>query len=74
MNISIKDIAGPVGGVVALSLKLGLSRGAVSQWTKVPVVHITEVSRLSGFSRELLRPDIFGPPLKPESEQTEAAS
>lgn len=62
MELSIKEIAEPVGGVVALSLGLGLSRGAVSQWEKVPVERVKDVSRLTGFPREQIRPDIFGLP------------
>lgn len=62
MNISIKQIAEKAGGVVALSKSLGLSRGAVSQWSKVPIERVSEVSRLTGIPREHLRPDIFDNP------------
>jgi DNA-binding transcriptional regulator YdaS (Cro superfamily) len=60
MQKSIKEIAVPVGGVVAMSLKLGLSRGAVSQWDKVPLERINDVAKLTGFAREEIRQDIFG--------------
>jgi len=59
MSISIKEIAAPVGGVVALSTLLGLSRGAVSQWDQVPLERVPEVAKLTGYSREQLRPDYF---------------
>lgn len=55
----IKEIADKVGGVVALSRKLGLSRAAVSQWTRVPVDRLADVERITGVPREALRPDIF---------------
>jgi len=61
MTITIKEIAAKVGGVVALSKQLGLSRGAVSQWDKVPLERVPAVARLTGIPRELLRPDVFGP-------------
>lgn len=61
MNITIKEIATRAGGVVALSTKLGLSRGAVSQWEKVPLERVNDVARITGIPRERLRPDVFGP-------------
>ena len=60
MDISIKEIAEKVGGVVALSKALGLSRGAVSQWKVVPLNRVKDVERISGIPRETLRPDFFG--------------
>jgi len=60
MTISIKEIAAKVGGVVSLSTQLGLSRGAVSQWKKVPLERVSSVSKLTGIPREVLRSDVFG--------------
>ncbi len=59
MDISIKEIAEKVGGVVALSTALGLSRGAVSQWEVVPLTRVKDVERITGIPRERLRPDFF---------------
>jgi len=72
MTISIKEIAAKVGGVVSLSTQLGLSRGAVSQWEKVPLDRVAAVSKLTGIPREDLRPDIFGD--YPEEERTREAA
>lgn len=47
------------GGIVKLSLALGLSRGAASQWTRIPVEHVLKVERLTGIPRQILRPDIY---------------
>lgn len=55
----IKEFAKGVGGVVALSHALGLSRGAVSQWGKVPAERVVEVERITGIPRSRLRPDLF---------------
>lgn len=38
---------------------LGLSSGAISQWTQVPARHVRKVSRITGIPRETLRPDLF---------------
>lgn len=57
--MDIKEIASRAGGVVALSLALGLSRGAVSQWRRVPAGRVVEVSRLTGVPRVVLRPDLY---------------
>lgn len=57
--MSIKEIAVGAGGVVALSLKLGLSRGAVSQWDRVPAERVLDVERLTGVPRETIRPDLY---------------
>jgi DNA-binding transcriptional regulator YdaS (Cro superfamily) len=74
MNISIKEIADRVGGVVALSKSLGLSRGAVSQWDRVPIERVVAVEKLTGIPRAELRPDVFGLPETPiEAQQKEAA-
>ena len=57
----IDEAADKFGGIVAMSLALGRSRGAVSQWNQVPPEHVLEIERVSGISRHRLRPDIFGP-------------
>lgn len=59
MNLTIKEIAEPAGGVVALGAKLGLSRGAVSQWDVVPAGRVIDVEKLTGIPREKLRPDLY---------------
>lgn len=57
----IRAAAKSMGGVVRLAEELGLSRGAVSLWKRVPPEHVLDVERLTGVSRHELRPDIFGP-------------
>lgn len=66
----IRKAAEACGGIVALSLALGLSRAAVSQWDRVPPERVLDVERLTGVSRYRLRPDIFG---KPENARARAA-
>lgn len=58
-NPIIFKAAKKLGGIVALSHSLGLSRGAASQWEEIPVDHVARLERLTGIPREVLRPDIF---------------
>ncbi|WP_333710344.1 transcriptional regulator [Malikia spinosa] len=62
--MKINQIAGLAGGVVALSTALGLSRGAVSQWDKVPVDKVLRVCDLTSWqvTPHELRPDIYPNP------------
>ena len=46
------------GGVVKLSLALGLSRAAVSNWKRIPAERVLEVERVTGIPRHELRPDL----------------
>lgn len=56
---AILQAADKVGGIVKLSLALGLSRGAASQWRRVPAERVLEVERLTGVPKEILRPDLY---------------
>jgi DNA-binding transcriptional regulator YdaS (Cro superfamily) len=38
---------------------LGISRAAVSLWTKVPAEMVVEVEKITGIPREQLRPDLY---------------
>jgi DNA-binding transcriptional regulator YdaS (Cro superfamily) len=60
----IRTAADKVGGIVALSVRLGITKSAVSQWERVPAEHVLRVESLTGVSRHVLRPDVFG--LAPE--------
>lgn len=59
-NPIIKEAAANVGGIVSMSIQLGLSRGAVSQWDEVPLDRVVAVEKLTGVPRQRLRPDVFG--------------
>ena len=47
-----------------LAREIGITRGAVAQWDKVPAERMGDVSRVTGIPMPILRPDLF---------QTEAA-
>lgn len=42
-----------------LARELGITRGAVAQWDKVPAERIGDVSRVTGIPIARLRPDLF---------------
>ena len=42
-----------------LARRIGVTRGAIAQWDKVPAERMGDVSRATGIPLETLRPDIF---------------
>lgn len=42
-----------------LAREIGITRGAVAQWDKVPAERIGDVSRVTGIPFNVLRPDLF---------------
>lgn len=53
---------GERGRRTALAAQLGITPGALSQWTQVPPDRALDVERITGISRHELRPDVFGKP------------
>jgi DNA-binding transcriptional regulator YdaS (Cro superfamily) len=49
------------GSASAIARHLGITPQAVLQWRTVPADKVLEVEKISGVSRHLLRPDVFGP-------------
>lgn len=45
--------------IAALARGLGITRGAVAQWNRVPAERVGQVSMLTGLSHSVLRPDLF---------------
>lgn len=45
--------------VTKLANALGITPGAVSQWTQVPAERVGEVARITKLRPEVIRPDIF---------------
>src|SRR5262245_38382404 len=48
------------GGVGELARRLGISQPSVSNWERVPADRVLAVERVTGITRALLRPDLFG--------------
>lgn len=49
------------GGQSAIARALGIKQPSVSTWELCPVSRVLAVEKLTGVSRELLRPDIYPP-------------
>lgn len=58
----IEVVRASVRSMAWLANELQITRGAVSQWDRVPAERVLEVSRITGLSPNILRPDIFGEP------------
>ena len=59
------------GGVGALARKIGIAQPSVSNWSRVPAERVLTVEAVTGVSRALLRPDLFGE--QPEVDEVDAA-
>jgi DNA-binding transcriptional regulator YdaS (Cro superfamily) len=62
------------GSVTDLADKLGLTLQAVCQWSKVPPERCLDVERVTGVSRHVLRPDIYGPSVRPNQREVSRAA
>lgn len=52
------------GGLRALARLLGITHQAILQWEKVPAERVIKIEKLTGITRERLRPDLYrGTPL-----------
>jgi DNA-binding transcriptional regulator YdaS (Cro superfamily) len=49
------------GGKAALAKAIGLTHQALSTWRRVPPLRVLAVEKVTGISREVLRPDIYPP-------------
>jgi TorA maturation chaperone TorD len=49
-----------VGGISELARRLGISQPSVSNWTRVPAERVLAVEAVTGVSRSVLRPDLYG--------------
>ncbi len=45
-----------------LAARLGITRGAVSQWEKVPAERVPDIEKHTGIPRYVLRPDLYERP------------
>jgi TorA maturation chaperone TorD len=48
------------GGVGALARKIGIAQPSVSNWPRVPAERVLTVEEVTGVSRAVLRPDLYG--------------
>lgn len=52
-------LAAERGRGARLSIRLGITQGALSQWSQVPADRVADVEALTGIPRTELRPDVF---------------
>jgi DNA-binding transcriptional regulator YdaS (Cro superfamily) len=50
------------GTATRIARAIGISRAAVSGWTRVPADRVLAVEGLLGIPRHLIRPDLYQPP------------
>lgn len=50
---------------IELAKSLQVTPQAISQWERVPVMHVLKIEQLTGVPRHELRPDIYPPPHSP---------
>ena len=60
LSAIIPSLFEKAGSASELARRLGISPAAVLQWDKVPANRVLVVEQVTGVSRHLQRPDIFG--------------
>lgn len=71
MTTGIAAIKEKVPSMAWLARELGITRGAVQQWDKVPAERLGEIARVTGLSPNVLRPDLFAT-TPPDEKRAEA--
>ncbi len=57
------------GGLGPLAGALGVTKQAVSQWNRCPLLRVIPLSKATGIPRHEIRPDVFPPPEAEEKER-----
>jgi len=58
-DAGLSKAAEAVGSFAALARALGVTKGAVHQWTRVPAERVLAVEAATGVPRQQLRPDLY---------------
>lgn len=56
---AMRELRSKRGALSQLAVKLGVTAQAVHLWEVVPIQRVLEVERITGISRQRLRPDFF---------------
>ena len=59
-DAGLEEAIRAAGGVGALAQKIGISQPSVSNWARVPAERVVSVEAVTGVTRTVLRPDLFG--------------
>jgi DNA-binding transcriptional regulator YdaS (Cro superfamily) len=61
-QIVVEEAIRVCGSLKAVAKRLGIKSQAISQWQKIPAKRVLALEALTGVSRHVMRPDIYGPP------------
>lgn len=50
------------GNKARLAREIGVTKGAITQWTECPVKRVLDVEKATGIPKHILRPDFFDAP------------
>jgi hypothetical protein len=59
MKTGLEAVKERVKSYAALGRFLGITRGAVAQWERVPAEHLGKVAQFTGLPHVVIRPDLF---------------
>jgi TorA maturation chaperone TorD len=59
-DAGLEEAVRAAGGVGALAQKIGISQPSVSNWERVPAERVVSVEAVTGVTRAVLRPDLYG--------------
>jgi DNA-binding transcriptional regulator YdaS (Cro superfamily) len=65
MDKALQEAIRRAGTATELARRLGIAKQAIYQWDRAPIMRVLAIEKLTGVSRHLLRPDIYGygPPI-----------
>jgi DNA-binding transcriptional regulator YdaS (Cro superfamily) len=49
------------GSKYALAKRLGIKAQSINDWAQVPINRVVQIERVTGISRQKLRPDLYAP-------------
>lgn len=58
--MNTREIIRRAGGPLKVAKAVGRHHATVIGWHRVPAEHVRTVSRMSGLSPHIIRPDVFG--------------
>ncbi len=72
-DAGLEEAIRAAGGVGALAQKIGISQPSVSNWSCVPADRAVAVEAVTGVTRAILRPDLYGDPSAAAIDDVDAA-
>lgn len=65
-DVGLSRAIDAAGGIGQLARKIGIAQPSVSNWNRVPAERVIAVEAVTGVSRRVLRPDLYGEPAAPD--------